>query len=239
MADPRTDEVRYVGMTFRQRQRFNEHLSKARKGGKTHRDCWIRSLLAAGVHPVVTVVQEGADDGWQEAERSWIAHYRPMGRLVNHTDGGEGTPGCIPSAETRRRWSEMRRGVTYAPGRVPGLKGKTHQPEVREKIREAGTGRRHSDASKAKLSAAHAGKVLSREHREKLSKAHRGKVLSSEHKAKIAESTSGRKAVVCAETGESWLSITDASRSLGVTEASVNQAIRKGCRCRGNRLQFA
>lgn len=238
LIDPRTDRVRYVGATLRGKKRFNEHLSRAVTSGKTHRDCWIRSLIALGLRPIYQVIEQGEGDGWQEAERRWIAHYRETSDLVNLTDGGEGFPGYIPSPELRQKWSVMRAGVPYPPDRVPAMKGKHHTPEARAKIGAAGTGRRHTRETREKLSKAHKGKVLSAEHIEKMAAAKRGKRHTPEHNAKIAASTTNRKPVMCVETGETYPSVTTAARSLGVTEASVYQAIRKGCRCKGNHFRF-
>lgn len=238
LADPRTGEVRYVGVTHRgSARRLVEHLSRARKGGRTHRDCWIRSLLSAGVSPTMAVIEVGNGVGWQSAERKWIAHHALS--VVNHTAGGDGTPGCIPSPATREKWSAQRRGVRYAPGRVGAMKGRTHTPEARAKIAAASTGRAHSPEAKAKLSKAHTGKKLSPEHRAFLAKLHTGTKHTAEHKAKIAAATTTRKPVVCDATGEAFESITAASRALGVSEASVYQALRKGCLCRGRSLRRA
>lgn len=233
LTDPRTERVRYVGVTFRGKQRFNEHISRAVTGGKTHRDCWIRSVIAVGMRPVYQIVEAGKGEGWQDAERRWITHYRQTEDLVNHTDGGDGTPGCIPTPELRQKWSKMRAGVPYAPGRKSAMLGQHHTAEAKEKIRIAGTGRALSAEAKAKLSAAHTGKTLSVEHIEKMAAAKRGKTLTEEHKRKIAASTTGRKPVLCIETGQIYPSITAASRDLSVAETSIYQAIRKGCRCKG------
>lgn len=238
LSDPRTGTIRYVGVTFRGKRRFNEHLSRAVTGGRTHRDCWIRSLITAGVRPAYAILETGYGDGWQDRECYWIARHRAIGNLTNLTDGGDGTPGCIPTPELRRKWSAMRAGVPYAPGRRPAMLGRRHTPEAREKIRLAGLGRRHTVESRAKLSAAHSGKTLSPEHLEKLAAAKRGKVLTDEHKRRIAASTKNRRPVVCIETGQVFASVTAASRALGVTEASVYQAVRKGCRCKGNHYRF-
>lgn len=238
LSDPVTLKVRYVGITFRGKRRLNEHLSRAVNGGKTHRDCWIRSLIASGVRPSYLVIEHGCGDGWQDAERRWITHFRESCDLVNHTDGGDGTPGYIPSPALRKKWSAMRAGVPYQPGRIGAMKGKSHTQESREKIRQAGLGRHHTKESKAKLSEAHKGKQLSEEHKEKLSAIRKGSVLTEEHKQKIAASTIGRKPVVCVETGEIYPSITAAAYALSVSEAAVNQAIRKGCRCQGRHWEF-
>jgi hypothetical protein len=239
LADPRTGEIRYVGMTFRKRQRLNEHVSRAATGGRTHRDCWIKSLLDAGLRPTLAVAQEGRGDGWQDAERSWIAGLRESGRLVNHTDGGEGLPGYVPTPELREKWSAMRKGVKYSPGRVGAMKGRSHTPEARAKIAKAATSRPHTDQSKAKLSAARKGKPLSAEHRRKLSEAKAGRTLPAEHRRKIAASTTSRKAVLAVESGVVYPSVTAAAAGLGASKSSVNQAIRKGCFCKGNHLRYA
>ena len=237
LVDPRTLEVRYVGVTFRGKARFREHLSRAATGGKTHRDCWIRSLIAAGLRPTYGVLERGSGDGWPKREQFWIAAHKPT--LTNHTNGGEGSPGYVPTQELRRRWSAMRSGVPYAQGRRAAMLGRKHSPEAVEKIRRASTGRIMPATMKTKVSAARKGKPLSTEHRARLAAAHRGNRLSEEHRRKIAASTTNRKPVQCVETGEVFVSVIEAARALGVTEASINQAIRKGCRCKGNHYRAA
>jgi hypothetical protein len=238
LSDPRTGEIRYIGITFRGRQRYNEHLSRAATGGRTHRDCWVRSLASEGLRPAYSVLEVGNGEGWQERERSWIAKHREDGRLTNRTDGGEGLPGYVPSPELRRKWSKARRGVPYRPWRKPPMLGRRQSPEAREKIRQAGTGRTHSEATRARLSARRKGRPLPTWQREMLAASHRGKPLTEAHRQKIAATTTNRKPVRCVESGQIFPSITAASRALGVTEASVSQAIRKGCRCKGNHLQL-
>lgn len=237
LSDPRTEEVRYIGVTFRGKQRFNEHISRAITGGKTHRDNWIRSLIADGVRPVFAIIEDGQGEGWQAAERCWIARYQPTGRLVNLTDGGEGAPGYVPTPELRAKWSQMRRGVPYEPGRIPAMLGKKHTPEAVAKIQRASTGRVMPETMRAKLSAYRKGKPTTEASAASVA-ARTGKPLSEAHKAKIAAATKNRKPVICLETGEIFSSITDAARYLGVNEASVNQAIRKGCRCKNYHWQF-
>lgn len=238
LIDPRTDLVRYVGVTFRGKKRFNEHMSRATMGGKTHRDNWIRLLISLGSRPVYRVIEQGRGDGWQDAERRWIAHYRQSCDLVNHTDGGDGTPGYVPTPELRQKWSAMRAGVPYPPDRIPAMKGKRHTSEARAKISAAGAGRVQTRNAREKISKARKGKALSTEHKAKLSTSHQGKQLAPDHKQKIARSTTNRKQVLCVETGQVYPSVTAAARELGVAEASVNQAIRKGCRCKGNHFRF-
>lgn len=232
LRDPESLDVRYVGITFRGiRTRWREHICRARTGGKSHRDRWIASLCKRDLLPVIEVLENGNGDGWAAAERRWIAEYRSRsGRLVNCTDGGEGTPGLIPSADLRARWSQQRKGRVYKHIRPGGMTGKRHSGEVRALIAAAGTGRTQSAEARQKLSEAHRGKRLSEDHRAKLGAAKRGKKLSTEHKAKIAASTTGRVPVLCVETGEIHPSVAAAANHVGVSKASLGQALRKGCR---------
>ena len=61
------------------------------------------------------------------------------GILHNRTDGGEGSSGCIPSEETKRKLSEANKGHTVS-------------EETKKKISEASKGRTHSEEHKRKLS---------------------------------------------------------------------------------------
>ena len=240
LSDPRDGRTRYIGITFRARQRMNEHLSKARKGGRTHRDCWIRSLLRAGVAPVWNVMETGIGPGWPDAERLVIAMCKAAGdELVNHTAGGDGTPGTVPSAETRLKWSQARRGKRYAPGRTRAMLGKRHTANAKAMISAGLVGRPCSLATRRKLSAARKGKPISQAQRDVMSKQRKGHRLSDAWRANIKASITTRVAVRCDATGESWPSVLDAARALGVKGASVNQALRKGCRCKGRYLTRA
>jgi len=231
LTDPRTEEIRYIGVSVRPKARYNEHLSNAVKGGRTHRDCWIRSLIYQEIRPGYLVLEEVP-----ARERHWIAYYREWGHLTNITDGGEGLPGYVPTPELRQKWSQMRKGVKYAPGRISAMKGKKHTEEARQKISEAGR-RPCSPETRRKIAAKSQGRDMS--HLQQLSAAkRRGVPISEDHRAKIIAKTTGRKPVQCVETGEIYPSITAAARYLGVNEASVNRAIRKGCRCKGNHYRF-
>jgi len=233
LVDPRTDLIRYVGVTFRGKRRFNEHMSRALKGGKTHRDCWIRSLIFVGLRPIYQVLETGMGAGWQDAEIRLIASHRTTSDLCNHTDGGDGTPGLSPSEKCRKAVSLAHKGIPYPPGRIGAMTGKNHTPEAVEKIRLAGTGRVMPEGAKRKISEARKGKPLSSEHKLKLANAKRGKKLTEDRKRKLSEAVI-RVQILCVETGEVFPSITAAANALGVNEASVYQAARKGCRCKGN-----
>lgn len=108
LSNPRTGEVRYVGFTSKgARTRLKGHLDQARLK-VTHKDKWILSLLSIGLVPALTVLESGSGDGWQEAEKRWIAAFRLKGaRLANGTDGGDGGVGLVLTTDERARRSEV------------------------------------------------------------------------------------------------------------------------------------
>ena len=74
------------------------------------------------------------------------------GILYNMTNGGEGSSGCIPSEETRRKLSDAQKGEknhNY---------GKIFSEEHRRKLSEASKGRTHSEETKRKQSEVKIGK---------------------------------------------------------------------------------
>jgi len=163
-------EIRYIGKTKHPlAKRMIQHLSEARRGRKTHLYNWLRSVLSTGHLPLIQLIGEVAGNGSNE-ERAWIAYGRAEGwRLVNETDGGEGTIGRIPSKETIRKLSEINKGNHYH------------------------SGFHHSEEVRKKMSLAHKPCVFSEETRKKISLANKGRPLSEEHKHKIAEAQLGEK----------------------------------------------
>jgi hypothetical protein len=97
LKNPRVpDHVRYVGKTLKSpRARLLKHINtavKARRPIRSQR--WILSLVSIGLVPVIEVIESGCGEGYQDAERHWIAYYRALGHdLTNTTDGGEGIVG--------------------------------------------------------------------------------------------------------------------------------------------------
>ena len=125
--DPRTGELRYVGKTKKLRARISEHLSRARKGQRTHLSAWLRSLVTVGLMPEMRVIEETSEQLWQARERFWINHFRQSGvRLTNGTEGGEGGATC-----NGKKWTEERRKHISEK-----FKGHAVAPHVRERMRE-------------------------------------------------------------------------------------------------------
>lgn len=138
LADPSTGDVRYIGNTRRTlAARMSHHMHLARYGvDMSGRSLWIRTLSGPPTIKALAIVEDS--DG-PATEQRFIAAFRKMGaQLVNRTDGGNGNPGWVPSAETKARISEAHRGKV-----VPR--------EAIEKMVRANTGRKLSDEHRAKV----------------------------------------------------------------------------------------
>jgi hypothetical protein len=152
-------------------------------GGTNSRNRWhkflIKKLHPHGLLDVRLVFEKLKEDRAFEIERERIAHWRGLGvKLVNLTDGGEGSSGVIVGEETRRKLSAA-------------VKGRKHTPEARAKISKAAMGNKRGLGYKRKpheiaaIIARNTGKTMSSESREKMRAAKLGRPLSDEHKAKL------------------------------------------------------
>lgn len=104
-----TNAIRYVGKTVLgvERRRI-QHQQFARYTTRCTRLAnWLRALERDGRSFRIVEVETVPHNGnWIAAERAWITRLRAAGcRLVNSTDGGEGLPGHVFSAEHRRNIS--------------------------------------------------------------------------------------------------------------------------------------
>lgn len=171
--------IRYVGKTVKTlSQRYSGHLCKARKGDRTYRSNWIRSLAAAPcIKTLFTVCAEQS----AEAERFIISLMRSAGmELVNTTDGGDGTLGKRHSEETKARISAS-------------LRGQIVPREAIERMVRANLGRPLSAEHRKKISLSHATRPpLSPETRAK----YRARRHSAETMAKMRASHLARQAKI-------------------------------------------
>lgn len=119
LRQPSDNAIRYVGQSVYPDKRLWAHIAEARSGARSHRSNWIRKLLAAGEQPILEIIEEATVETWIEREQFWIAFYRAAGcRLVNATDGGEGTLGHKLSDEARAKMSAVRKGRKRDPDAV-------------------------------------------------------------------------------------------------------------------------
>lgn len=138
LSDPRTGCVRYVGKSVRPAERLATHIREARAGSKVHCKRWIAGLLAAGLRPVMGVIEETSRANANDAERYWIGCLRCAGAdLTNLTPGGDGqAPGYRPSSEAVQACADKLRGRKMTVEQLERLRAALNRPEVRKKRSE-------------------------------------------------------------------------------------------------------
>ena len=109
LSDPRTGQVRYVGITGNLKNRLRNHLNCF---DGTHRSCWIRSLVSIGLAPIADVLEETKTYP-DDAEKAWILGFKRLGAdLTNLTDGGDGTPGRKFGQESIEKMRAAKKNVS-------------------------------------------------------------------------------------------------------------------------------
>lgn len=90
LTDPRTNEIKYVGKTNDIKKRYRNHIQESIKGlKKTHKHCWIRSLLNINIKPIIDILEEYDGNDWEWLEIMWIGIIKSWGfNLTNIGDGG-------------------------------------------------------------------------------------------------------------------------------------------------------
>jgi group I intron endonuclease len=173
LANPETNEVRYIGKTKKKLyRRLSEHIATS-KNLKDHRAKWIQSLLRQNLSPKIELLEMCFEKNWQETEKFWIRTLKFLGvNLVNQNEGGCGNNGHKFSEESKQKISMS-------------LTGKKQSRETIEK--------RASQMRGRKLSAEHIAKCvatrISRQYKmsdslkQKISDINKNKKLSEEHKA--------------------------------------------------------
>lgn len=218
--DPITNELRYIGITFTSlEKRLKFHLNDK---AKNYRTCWIKSLKAQGLKPLIQKLVKDEVDRKEACrlEKFFIKWCKENGyRLINGTSGGDGgyiftddvkkkmsasAKGKVLSDETKRKIGEASKGRKNMLGKIfskehkrkisETLKGRRLTEEHRKKISEAK--KNISSETKKKISESKKGKSVSEEHRKKISEAHKGKKLTQEHRKKISETLKKKKVKV-------------------------------------------
>lgn len=173
LSDPRTKDIRYVGITkLRLSVRLGNHIRHARAGEATRKGNWLRALLGENVRPLITLIEDNADHA---REIYWIKKYREDGHaLVNFTDGGQGPKNF--SMESRLVLSKKSTGRIKSVG-------------TRLKLSVSLRGHKVSQQTRIKLSMARWGKKsgpMSLEHKNKISAAKMGHEVTRETRLKIS-----------------------------------------------------
>ena len=107
------------------------------------------------------------------------------GILRNKTNGGEGPSGWVPSEETRKNWSEMRKGENaYWYGRNHSQETIEKMKKERSGVKNAMYGKTHNEKTKNKMSKSHIGRPATN--------GFKGKKHTEESKQKLRENNGNK-----------------------------------------------
>jgi hypothetical protein len=90
LKDPRDGLPYYIGQSEKPATRLKSHLAEARAGGSTRKSSWVRTLLKAGVKPLLEVISEVPAECAYAVERWLINGLRGVYPLVNDESADDG-----------------------------------------------------------------------------------------------------------------------------------------------------
>jgi hypothetical protein len=107
LSDPRTNEIRYIGLTKKNLEtRLIEHISSSKsvKKSNTYKKKWIQSLLKDNIKPIILLIEGSlTSTEVKDKEIYYIAKYKLEYKLTNLTEGGDGTLGYKLSKESKKK----------------------------------------------------------------------------------------------------------------------------------------
>lgn len=131
--DPETGLLRYIGITVRPRDRFENHCNEKRGTWRTN---WIQGLREKGLKPVMYILERyPIDCDWETIEKGWIKIAKEAGfKLTNCTEGGDGVKNI--SQEVREKMSswQIGRKLTEEHKRKIGLRSRERRHDEAWKI---------------------------------------------------------------------------------------------------------
>jgi hypothetical protein len=150
----------------------------------------IAKMNGLGLEPIVEIYQDNLSD--QEALNLEIQLISKFGRidlktgtLCNLTEGGEGSSGRIMSEETKKLWSQQRKGKKQTEAQYAANCNRIISEETRKKQSEANKGRKLSPDVIAKIAKSNTGSKRSEETKLLLSKQRKGKQTGADNPAAI------------------------------------------------------
>lgn len=244
LSDPRNPSVpKYVGLTKNPiRQRLYEHLVRSYTQPDHPLSIWLRELDAENIIPTITVLERAEIEQLSKRETAWIRFYRPLGSLLNISDGPGmlGQKGVVSALNRQATAARNRKGLS---------------PEIREKIRQA-LSKPWSEERKKKFKerpgfdewrakTIHRNKNADRSKWKKgvrstwsktpeitLLKRKTNPVLIAHEQRLKSFNETRKKPIICVETGKEFESTKEASRQLGVHCNAIKQAIKNGWKCK-------
>lgn len=141
LSDPITNDICYVGKTYNLNKRLIKH--KYEKTS-TLKNNWIKKLKKQNLNPIINVIDEVQESGWEFWEQYWISQLKTWGfKLKNMTNGGDGGNTFIklsPEVQERRK-KEM---SEYMSNRIISK-------ETKDKLRKNAENRKYSEKTRLKM----------------------------------------------------------------------------------------
>lgn len=110
LQDPRTFEIRYIGLSTKGLARPNEHLKRftTKKVSSYPIYKWIKKLYKLNLKPNILVIQQFEQSSHLfDAEVYWISYFKTQGSpLLNCTSGGDGVRDMVVTPEFKKKVSE-------------------------------------------------------------------------------------------------------------------------------------
>jgi hypothetical protein len=145
---------------------------------------WHRVVEKHGLR-VEIAAQWASEEEAFEHERFLIQCFRDLGyELTNLTDGGEGPAGFHHADETRKKFSQQRRGRQVSEETRAKMSASQKLRGPHPNSIAALYGRPVSQETRDKMSARHKGRIVTQEHRARISATLTGRPLSEEHRAR-------------------------------------------------------
>jgi len=168
LADPITNEIKYIGRTYNAKSRYLQHIKEAKLSINNSSDKvnWISNLLHKGMKPVMELVDIVDDKDWEFWEKYWISQFRTWGFNLTNTHPG-GLFGIISEKCRENLKKSVNRGQK---------KGFRHNEETKRIIKQ----------NRAK-------QVITEEHKRRISESMKGKKWSKERKIKFSQVRKGIK----------------------------------------------
>lgn len=147
LEDPRSKEIKYVGLTKNLKNRITRHVYQGRHTPNLNeRTLWLKSLLDDGFRPGVLILEKTTNPMY---EKYWIRYFWETGQnLTNISEGGDSHPGCVIHENTRKGSVLSRKGVPisdkHRAALIKSLTGRPVKQSTLDKLIEASHRRKNS-----------------------------------------------------------------------------------------------
>lgn len=232
--DPRKTPIEpiYIGKGID--DRMYHHVNK-----KCHNPILERKLTKIkelGLEPIIEKIQDNlSDEDALKLEIELISKYGRIdletGTLCNLTEGGEGSSGRIVSDETKKIWSEQRKGKKQTEAQYAANCNRTMSEERKQELREQNKGKDFlTPEQREKIRLKSIGRTPSEETRKLWSEQRKGKKQTpAQYAANCNRVYTNYKKVKCITNDIIYNSINEAANSLKLKTTAI-AAVARGDR---------